>query len=155
MQEPTRKACSCDTCQSWCQHVPGWFKPGEAEKAAELKGMSLQEFFKQYLTVDYWAGDTIFVLRPATVTEAPGEIAPANPLGQCIFYKNGLCEIHDAKPHECATVSHDETPPDDWHKRTADSWKPVQEQVTDLLGFEPEEPEFSLLDAFSMMLRRR
>ena len=48
---------------------PGWFAPGEAERAAKLFGLTFKQFFNKYLTVDYYEGynnnNDIFVLSPA------------------------------------------------------------------------------------------
>lgn len=40
-------SCQCVRCVNACRYRPGWFLPGEAEKAAELKGVPLADFFKQ------------------------------------------------------------------------------------------------------------
>lgn len=45
--------CSCDKCKGCCEGSPGWFLPGEAEKAAALLGIPYGEFRKS-LIVDYW-----------------------------------------------------------------------------------------------------
>jgi hypothetical protein len=138
-----RVSCECSTCRSWCDRVPGWFKPGEMEQAAQLVGLSPLTFFRQHVTVDYWCGDTVFTLRPRTVKESGGSEAPYNPLGRCAFYRDGKCGIHAAKPHECATSKHDVTLPKDWHEQTANAWRTPESQamIKQLLGREPQEQD--------------
>ena len=102
--------CDCKLCQGACTVRPGWFKPGEAEKAAKLLNMTLQEFFDKFCAVDYMEKDeNIYLIAPALVGENTGNMYPADPRGECIFYKDGKCKIHHAKPFECANYHHDMT----------------------------------------------
>lgn len=69
----TRESGTCERCRRSCGHKPGWFLPGEAEKAAEFTGMTLPEFFRAYLAVDWWEGEPdIFLLSPAIAGAEPG-----------------------------------------------------------------------------------
>lgn len=65
--------CDCEKCRVLCVGRPGWFAPGEATRAAAELGLTLAQFFKQYLTVDYWCdaehGDTL-LLSPAWNNDA-------------------------------------------------------------------------------------
>jgi Fe-S-cluster containining protein len=135
----TRESGTCERCRHGCTHKPGWFLPGEAEKAAELLGMTLPEFFGAYLAVDWWE-DTpdIFLLSPAIAGEEPGTEFPGNPRGACVFYENGRCRIHRAKPHECREALCDGSGSPSIHEDTAMAWKEHQGQVAELLGREPE-----------------
>ena len=149
----SRESCTCGTCQSWCEHVPGWFLPGEAEHAAALLNLSLADFFRQYLTVDYWMGEADrFTLRPATTDETPGGMAPIDPRGQCVFYRDQQCAIHAAKPHECAIAVCSREIPDGTHEATGAAWEPHQVQIATLLGEPPVTPEASFDDLFSLLL---
>lgn len=103
--------------------------------------MTKQEFFNKHCSVDFWAGDLVWVLRPASVNDTPGAVVPYDPRGACRFFLDGKCGIHAAKPHECATVSHHRDPPPDWHKLHADAWRDHQDEIRELLGYEPQEPE--------------
>lgn len=134
--------CSCKSCQGKCERRPGWFLPGEAEKAAALKGLSLEEFFKRYLAVDWWEGSgdrEILIISPANTSITSGKMFSQNPIGQCIFLKEGLCDIHEAKPYECKSASCssiDKKSNEDVyndHKAVAKSWIQHQEQVKSLL----------------------
>lgn len=49
--------CRCAKCAALCKGKPGWFAAGEATKAAAELGLSLPEFFKQYLSRDYFIED--------------------------------------------------------------------------------------------------
>lgn len=150
--------CMCQSCQSACKFNPGWFKPGEAEKAADLMGMTLKEFFDKYLSVNWWDGDgefgdhdDTFVLAPSIVGHPSGDMYPADPRGRCVFYdtETGKCQIYAARPFECAAFLHDQ-PASETHPRHHDiavSWKEYQDQIKELLGKEPEASTLSWFDA--------
>jgi len=106
-------SCACRACRACCHRTPGWFAPGEAEKAAELLGVSFEEFKHRYLIVNYWdspSGDT-FVLAPKKLDETGTPIGADCAVaslgynlryGRCVFLdENELCSIHAAKPMEC------------------------------------------------------
>lgn len=146
--------CSGQDCQQACQQKPGWFRPGEAEAVAELLGMSLEELFASKLGVDWWVGgggdegdlaETTFLLSPAITSMQPGEEFPSNPSGQCIFLQDSRCQIHAAKPFECAQLTHDGHAD---RLEIAREWlgPQGQEQIRQLLGREPEAASFTLFD---------
>lgn len=147
--------CDCKECQSYCQHKPGWFAPDEIEPAARLLGMSVQEFFTTYLGVDWWGGNResnykdIFVLAPATHICEPGKEYPANPKGRCVFFEEGRCKIHAARPIECKIAHHAvQVVGHGQHLAVAQTWVDHQEEIVALLGREPEKAEYSVFDAF-------
>jgi Fe-S-cluster containining protein len=151
------ESCSCQVCSRACKFNPGWFLPGEAEKAASLLGLTLKDFFDKYLGVNWWekeAGydDDVFVLAPALVTMPPGEEYPADPRGVCIFLKENKCQIHDAKPHECRSYIHSDTKDDvhNRHKFVADEWLKNQDQIKTLLGRNPSAKAFGGLGLFGI-----
>jgi Fe-S-cluster containining protein len=96
-----------------CRSSPGWFAPGEAERAAELLGMAPDAFAKQYLVID--ACDIeghgrveVFApvkldrfgqpaLRPLTRVDELYRILR----GVCVFFEEGGCRIYAARPIEC------------------------------------------------------
>lgn len=145
----TQESCSCDQCVTSCFHKPGWFLPGEAELAAELLDMDLQEFFNEYLGVDWmglshdWDEDT-FILAPSHRNMKAGNMYPAQPEGQCIFLTDdNRCRIHEAKPFQCFSFLHNEDTGDPpagrpLNKYTAENWKDCQGQIKELLGREPK-----------------
>ena len=145
MNPDTKKfECTCEDCKGACRYVPGWFLPGEAECAAKLMGLTLKEFFDQYLGVDWWEGDEpIFILAPAIVGEAPGSEYPGDPRGTCVFFNSdGLCDIHQAKPYECAMYICNDDNASERHEKVAMAWKDYQTQIITLLGREPETEEY-------------
>jgi len=152
--------CKCSICVSYCKSQPGWFLPGEAEKAAEFMDLTLQEFFDRYLGVNWWVGDhtdgeaDAFVLAPAITVMQPGEEYPAMPKGVCIFLKEGLCQIHGAKPYECAETMHDDGNElsTSRRKKMVVAWKENQAQISELLKRDPRANEMSLLDWFELTL---
>lgn len=102
--------CECRTCRSYCCNRPGFFAPGEAEGAAELLGVSLEELFRSSLVVEFWqpqdGADHTYLLAPATVGRPAGGLAPLQPRGVCVFYTEGRCAIHATKPLECRLADH-------------------------------------------------
>lgn len=145
--------CSCSDCQGACQNKPGWFKPGEAEKAADFMGMDLKNFFNKKLGVDWYENPDIFLLAPAMKNMTPGEMYPGKPHGECVFYRDGKCEIHPVKPHQCRVYDHDldlnsGEKVGEYNFNTAKHWdkEEHQEQVKTLLGRSPVAKRLSILD---------
>jgi len=144
MSKGNKDSCSCKKCKHACQHKPGWFLPGEAEKVAIFLKMSLEELFNKKLSVDWWeSNDDIFLLAPVLIGKTPGAEYPSDPCGVCIFYKKGLCEIHPVKPYECHDMFHDNES-GDIHERVALAWKDHQDQLVNLLGRQPVSKDNSL-----------
>lgn len=144
VREIPKSECACAECQSYCRHKPGWFLPGEAEKAAEFVGMTLPEFFKAHLAVDWIERDEedeeTFILAPALADEEAGTEYPGNPRGVCSLYRDGKCLIHEAKPHECAITHHEQDSRQEAARRHLEigrAWRDHQQQIHDLLGREP------------------
>lgn len=135
----TRESGTCEWCRDGCTAKPGWFLPGEAEVAASFMGMTLPEFFRAYLAVDWWE-DTpnIFLLSPAIAGGETGAEFPGDPRGSCVFYKDERCQIHPVKPRECREMwCGDRTGPS-IHGDVAAAWAGHQDQIAELLGREPE-----------------
>lgn len=104
--------CTCRACIDCCKRKPGWFAPGEAEKAAAYMGLTLQEFFQKYLVVDSWGnneGADTLVLSPASDENTPGQYDSRwGTTGRCVFLlADERCAIHPVKPLECALTHHD------------------------------------------------
>ena len=98
------RACSCKDCARACKIKPGWFLPGEAEKAAKLMGMPLKKFAQKYLTIDYFTLE-VNALQPAIkVSYSEKDYIPMGlNSGRCVFLtEDDKCKIHAAKPYECS-----------------------------------------------------
>lgn len=153
------KECVCDKCRTACVHHPGWYMPGEAEKTAAALGMELKDFFDLYLVVDYWIGDqgNIYVLMPATKQYPAGSVVPFDPDGECVFFRNQRCNIHDNKPFECSLYMHSDTRDEvrQRHEDVAKAWDTPEHQakIVQLLGHDPEPPEFNFGDVLSILFR--
>jgi hypothetical protein len=139
-----RTECACTDCQRACTGKPGWFRPGEPERAAALLGVTLPVLFQTRLAVDWWedhpdADGHVYVIAPALVGEEPGVEYPGDPNGTCVFFKDGRCEIHAAKPFECAALAHGDSNDAIYerHKAVATEWIAHRGQIVDLLGDEP------------------
>ncbi len=143
---------TCDYCREGCTRKPGWFLPGEAEAAAAFMGVSLEEFFRQYLAVDWWQ-DTpdISVLSPAIKGEETGTEFPGDPKGTCVFYEGGRCRIHPVKPAECRDMWCGDRGPSSMHQDVAMAWADHQQQVRDLLGRDPEAADWEGGGIFSWL----
>lgn len=106
-----RVSCSCEKCAESCHGTPGWFLPGEAERAAESLGVTLQAFFDKYLVVEWW-GDVrpwAYLLMPRRVNQ-PNTIATERDglwfaTGTCALLGPDGCRLAaDKRPHECAVA---------------------------------------------------
>ena len=139
--------CECDSCVTNCSNKPGWFAPGEAERAAEPLGISLRELFETRLMVDWPTPNpnNQFLLSPAIVGGEPGAEFPVNPRGVCVFLTEGKCGIHGAKPRECRESDHRNTQEEttELHEEIGKQWATPehQAQIRTLLGREPVEAE--------------
>lgn len=153
----TISECQCNVCKNACRRCPGWFMPGEAEKVAEYLSLPFNEFFKQYLGVNWWVSgpdeDDIFILAPAIISMTPGQEYPFDPQGQCIFFKNNLCEIHTVKPYECKHYIHTTKKSDlTMYKKIANAWKNHNIQIVKLLNRKPISKQGTLYDIFSLTI---
>lgn len=145
-----KDGCACNSCQLACRKKPGWFLPGEVEKVAKFLKMPLEKLFKEKLGIDFFGRgevgkeyDKVFILAPANVAMQSGEVYPFSPFGQCIFYKDGICEIHEVKPFECREFTHldNESEAIERHSQIADAWREHQKQIIALYGEAPVFPE--------------
>lgn len=150
--------CSCVACQSACTYKPGWFLPGEPEILAQGLGLTLQQLFDQFLAVDYVepqeGEEHIFLLSPAVTKMEPGTVFPFDPRGECVFYVDEKCSVHEhGKPAECRRMDHDtdRTIGQRQHMEIGRAWAEHQEQIEELLGKKPEVAPFSLFTAISLM----
>ncbi len=95
-----------------CRQNPGWFAPGEMEKAAELLDMDPDEFVRTYCVIDGAEvdGETVHVFaplklgrdgkplrEPASMADRVYKMFP----GPCIFFDGQGCGIYGARPVEC------------------------------------------------------
>ena len=115
-----RVACSCAGCSDLCHGRPGWFRPGEATKAAASLGLSLQEFKEKYLEADFWVereGYTYVLAPRQQMHDAHGYSRSAlqglglltmfdpQPRSPCALLGGDGCRLTlEHRPHECATT---------------------------------------------------
>ena len=99
-----------------CENNPGWFAPGEVEKAAEWMHLPVEEFVGTYLVLNSIQLDDL-PGRPVVEAFVPTKVdEKGQPLegagrrssrvyqymkGPCIFYKEKRCGIHPVRPMEC------------------------------------------------------
>lgn len=105
-----KKDCQCDKCVRACKSQPGWFAPGEAEKAAKFYEIPF-DVFKEMLIIDYWIKDNsdydnkTYVYAPRKIGIEENSLCASWGYtfkeAPCIFLEKGKCLIHKAKPFEC------------------------------------------------------
>lgn len=88
-----KQGCSCEKCRECCTREPGWFLPDEVGQAAAYLKLRSEEFVLRYCEEHVEGG--VMVISPA---RKPGKT-------ECVFFgSDGLCRIHEVKPHECRKV---------------------------------------------------
>lgn len=149
----TQQSGTCEYCRSGCTFKPGWFLPGEAELAAEFLGMTLEDFFREYLAADVLAdaGNYTFVLSPAVLGNPTGTEFPYKPVGTCVFYQDERCRIHPVKPAECRAMWCGARGDTSMHYEAGKSWASCQDQIAELLGREPQVQLPTFTDMLSML----
>ena len=96
-----------------CRTNPGWFAPGEVEKAAKLLELPADEFVRTYLIIDAVELEDegrVEVFAPVKLDRfGKPAFAPATRVddwyrtlpGSCIFFADNGCRIYEARPIEC------------------------------------------------------
>ena len=106
------KGCACKHCVAACKRQPGWFAPGEVEKAAALLGMDLAMFKARFIIREFWTGDsttngkTVYCYAPRKTgvdkRRKTASYGAAFTPAPCVFLTpENRCRIHAAKPEEC------------------------------------------------------
>lgn len=140
MSEVT-KDCSCNSCVNACKAQPGWFAPGEAERAAQFLEMPWEEFQKLIIKdtcSDRWANNAPYVWAPRKIgVDSPGseirESYKQRTEGPCAFLVNNKCSIHPVKPYECRR-----TLVCDWKPGLRDEIEKLYSAAGAPLGMRPE-----------------
>lgn len=146
-------SCDCHQCQGACEYKPGWFLPEQMESLfAFFKISSLDNLLEGgKLAIDWWNDDNgdILVLAPNIIGNDEIQY-PNNPKGECVFYKNGKCQIYDIRPFECAMYLHDqdERKINKRHEMVAMQWK--QLNILDKYEDEVETGGYSIFDEMGM-----
>lgn len=135
--------------------------PGEAEKIAEYLGITLKELFIKYLAIDYYLSckdGNKYLLSPAVKSMIPGNMVPANPMGECIFFdkESSKCKIHPVAPYECKKFIHgtQRTEIEERHKWVAEQWNNEKnyDQLVELYEKEPLVPKISMEDLKALVI---
>ncbi|MBN2402090.1 MAG: YkgJ family cysteine cluster protein [Spirochaetes bacterium] len=106
------QSCTCEACVSACKNDPGRLVPEDIPKLAEYLTIREEELLSKYLVKICLSKEhNIYALAPAKLKgrrfiAEPGTKAPdyyQKERGKCIFLgKDGLCDVHEAKPFECS-----------------------------------------------------
>ena len=118
-------SCDCESCQSAYRYRPGWFLPEEINKLLTyFKAIDISELLgKDRFAIDWWNDDEeILVLAPNIVGNDNMQY-PTDPRGQCVFFRNSKCGIHEIKPFECSRYIHTEDDVSERHENVAKEWK--------------------------------
>jgi Fe-S-cluster containining protein len=154
--------CSCDRCQNFCRHKPGWFTPEQIEPLARKLNLRIDELFQKYLTIDAVLIEergqmkAVYVLAPAIIGKKSGAISDPSEKGPCVWLKDGACEIHGAKPRECGLVDHSTTTEEGNLLRASllKRWIPYKGFVQQLYGKKLKAPD-ALKKAYRGIKRQR
>ena len=134
-KEDSTDSCKCDSCQSACRHKPGWFKPEQVKVLLDhFKVNSIRDLLEAGFAIDWWTSNQdILVLAPNIIGNEDRIQYPGNPRGVCVFYNNGLCDIHDIRPFECAALLHGGDKYHGRHESVAKLWKesPILDKFED------------------------
>lgn len=107
MTNPKKEACSCSECKILCHGNTGWFLPEQIAPAADHMGLSIPEFFKKYLIIEYWVGGEN-VLAPRRYFQEGQRKArtfDAFEKGRCNLLEEGGCALPlNLRPIECSTA---------------------------------------------------
>lgn len=131
-----------------CKSSPGWFGPGEVEKAAELLDMDPGEFVSKYIVIDSIAlsddkngsengsensKEQVEVFVPVKLDRTGEPLAtPGTRVDDlyrmfrspCVFFENNGCKIYEARPSECARYICTNAPEDNLsHREIAEHWR--------------------------------
>ncbi len=118
-----------------CKSSPGWFGPGEVEKAALVKGMSPDEFVREFLIVDSVEvdGEPVHAFAPVKLDRfGKPQAEPGSRVdgtyryfrGACIFYTGEGCGIYQARPVECRAYVCTQLPEENLsHQEIGRMWK--------------------------------
>jgi len=118
-----------------CTSSPGWFGPGEVERAAALRGMEPDVFVRQFCIIDSCdlPEGRVEVFAPLKLDRfgAPAlpPLARVDELyrmlrGACVFYDGAGCSIYDARPLECRAYVCTNPPEDNLtHAQIARLWR--------------------------------
>lgn len=134
--------CSCDMCQGLCRNKPGWFLPQQIEAVARRQNTTVAALFKSHLTIDSvlvrdnGKPTSIYVLAPAIKGRQAGAVSDPAARGECVWLRDGRCEIHDIKPVECRETDHAMAPQDSNMLRAAilKQWVPYRQLIQTLYG---------------------
>ena len=139
--------CDCEKCQNACKNRPGWFLPEEINSLfAHFKANNISQLLgKDKFAIDWWIDDeeNILVLAPNIVGNDSIQY-PANPRGQCVFFKGGKCNIHEIKPFECSRYIHTEKDISKRHEEVAKEWR--QNNILEAFRDDIEYHSWSIFD---------
>lgn len=126
-------SCTCEECQDACRHKPGWFLPHQVDDLLKyFKVDDIDVLIGDKLAIDWYCqSEDILVLSPQIKSNVGSIQFPGNPKGECVFFKDGRCEIYKVRPFECRELNHNEPDISGRHSGVADAW----EKSTILSGY--------------------
>jgi hypothetical protein len=138
LRRKQRTDCACEACRSSCENRPGWFAPGEATRAAQHLGLTLEQLFAEKLVIDWYEdldGEEVEVLAPATERQTPGTRAteedPRHPSRCRLLGAHGCLLPFELRPIECR--SYYGCDPSTWtdgrSRALAEAWSEQREEL--------------------------
>lgn len=100
--------CSCRQCIAACRHHPGALMPGDLRRLAKFLGLTEKQLFKKHIAVlDLGEGRLPFPAARYLLAGQVTEYTDNRWNWDCCCHwlnENDLCDVHKAKPTECAEV---------------------------------------------------
>ena len=90
MSDLKRTVCDCDVCQAGCRTMPGYLVP-EDLPFFDVKDLRRSE------------GATVVVR--GRLLDIPTLVPTQKENGECVFYQNGKCSVHEHAPYGCRMFS--------------------------------------------------
>lgn len=105
-QEFPRTECACAICQVGCRTMPGCLAPGDLELIAEHQGRAVDDWGWVASNFRNSTGARVAtrIGGEVVVVDVPSIVPAQKPNGECVFYRDKRCSIHDASPSGCALI---------------------------------------------------
>lgn len=95
----TRTHCSCAQCKAACRTMPGTLAPGDVERIADYFGV---EITPDFISKNFRASDGFRIHKSGEHMTVPTIVPAQKSNGECIFYANGSCTVHEVSPFGCS-----------------------------------------------------
>jgi len=87
-----RTECNCDQCQVGCRTMPGYLD------VSDLENIPIEHLARS-------AGATVMDHESGETFSIPTIVPKQQANGHCVFYRDGLCDVHEHAPFGCRMYS--------------------------------------------------